>query len=35
VVLVGVGGTFDKTYIWLPASDVTRVIPAEGGRASC
>jgi len=34
VVLVGVGGTFDKTYTWLPAADVTRVIPAEGGRAS-
>ena len=34
VVLVAVGGTFHKTYTWLPAADVTREIPADGGRAS-
>lgn len=34
VVMVGVGGTFAKTYTWLPAADVTRMIRPAGGHAS-
>ena len=33
VVLVAVGGTFNKDYTWLPAEDVARAIRPASGHA--